>query len=86
VQVRDVAFGECDDVDAGEGETLEETGGVFLVATEAVQRFGEDDVEAAMQSVAPEIAWSVNSSTTAQPWRAANSRQMRSWSAIDASR
>jgi hypothetical protein len=37
VQVRDVAFGERDDVDAGEGEALEEPGGVFLVATEAVQ-------------------------------------------------
>ena len=37
VQVRDVAFGERDDVDAGEGETLEEACGVFLVATEAVQ-------------------------------------------------
>jgi hypothetical protein len=37
VQVRDVAFGEGDDVDAGEGEALEETGGVFLVAAEAVQ-------------------------------------------------
>ena len=40
VQVRDVALGERDDVDAGEGEALEQTGGVFLVATEAVQRFG----------------------------------------------
>ena len=37
MQVRDVAFGERDDVDAGEGETLEEAGGVFLVATEALQ-------------------------------------------------
>jgi hypothetical protein len=35
VQVRDVAFGERDDVDAGEGETLEEACGVFLIATEA---------------------------------------------------
>ena len=34
-----------DDVDAGEGETLEEPGGVFLVSAEAVQRFGEDHVE-----------------------------------------
>jgi hypothetical protein len=37
-------------------------------------------------SVAPEIAWSLNSWTTVQPWRAANSRQMRSWSVIEASR
>ena len=27
--------------------------------------------------MAPEIAWSVNSFTTVQPWRAANSRQIR---------
>jgi hypothetical protein len=46
VQMRDVAFGERDDVDAGEGEALEEPGGIFLVAAEAVQRFGKDDVEA----------------------------------------
>ena len=51
VQMRDVAFGERDDVDAGKGETLEEPGGVFLVATEAVQRFSKHDVEAAIQRV-----------------------------------
>ena len=45
MQVRDVAFGERHDVDAGEGEALEETGGVLLVAAEAVERFGQDDVE-----------------------------------------
>ena len=32
-------------IDAGEGEALEEPGGVFLVAAEAVQRFGEHHVE-----------------------------------------
>ena len=37
VQVCDVAFGECDDVHAGEGEALEEPRGVFLVAAEAVK-------------------------------------------------
>ncbi len=51
VQVRDVTLGERDDVDAGEGETLEETSGVFLVATETVQRLCEHDVEAAIQRV-----------------------------------
>jgi hypothetical protein len=51
VQVRDVAFGERDDVDAGEGETLEETRRVFLVAAEAMQRLGEDDVEPAVQCI-----------------------------------
>ena len=52
VQVRDVAFGERDDVDAGEGEALEESGGVFLVAAEAVQRLGEDDIESTVQRIA----------------------------------
>ena len=52
VQVRDVAFGERDDVDAGEGETLEETRGVFLVAAEAVERFSEHNVESAVQRIA----------------------------------
>jgi hypothetical protein len=41
VEVRDVAFGERDDVDTGEGETLEETRGVFLIAAEAVERVCE---------------------------------------------
>ena len=46
------ALGERDDVHAGEGEALEETGGVLLVATEAVQRLGEHDVEPAAQRIA----------------------------------
>lgn len=49
--MRDVAFGERDDVDAGEGEALEEARGVFLVPAESVQRFSEHDVEAAIQRV-----------------------------------
>ncbi len=52
VQVRDVALGERDDVHAGEGEALEETGGVFLVAAEAVQRLGEHDIEPTVQRIA----------------------------------
>ena len=54
MQVRDVTFGKRDDVDAGEGETLEEPGGVFLVAAEAIQRLGEHDVEPAVQRIAHE--------------------------------
>ena len=50
MKVRDVAFGERDDVDAGEGEALEETGCIFLVAAEAVQRLGEDDIKSTVQS------------------------------------
>jgi hypothetical protein len=52
VQVRDVAFRKGDDIHAGEGQTLEETRGVLLVATEAVERFGENDVELMAQGVA----------------------------------
>ncbi len=52
VQVRDVALGERDDVDAGKGQSLEEAGGVFLVAAEPVQRLGEDDIESAIQRIA----------------------------------
>ena len=37
VQMGDVAFGEGDDVDAGKCQSLEEPGGVFLVAAEPVQ-------------------------------------------------
>ena len=37
VQVRDVALGERDNVHAGEGEALEETGRVFLVAAESIE-------------------------------------------------
>ena len=51
VQVGDVTFRERDDVHPGEGETLEETGGVFLVATEAVERFRQYDVESPIQRV-----------------------------------
>ena len=51
VQVRDVALGERDDVHAGEGETLEEAGCVFLVPAESVQRLGQYDVESPVQRV-----------------------------------
>jgi hypothetical protein len=45
VQVCDVAFCQGDDVHAGERQTFEQPGGVFLVATESVECFGKDDVE-----------------------------------------
>ena len=40
-----------DDVDAGEGEALEEARGVVLVASDAIQRFGEHQVEPRMQRI-----------------------------------
>jgi hypothetical protein len=52
VQVRDVALGESNDADAGEGETLEQTGSVFLVTAKAIQRFREDDIETPIERVA----------------------------------
>ena len=51
VQVRDVALGKRHDVDAGECQTFEEAGRVFLVAAEAVQRLGEHDMESAVQRI-----------------------------------
>ena len=45
MQVRDVAFGQGDDVHAGEREALEQAGRVFLIATESVEGLGKDDVE-----------------------------------------
>jgi hypothetical protein len=68
VQVGDVAFGDRDDVNAGKGEALEETGGVFLIAAESIQRLGQDghriacsasrtsDWNPGRSSVAPETA------------------------------
>ena len=51
VEVRDVALGEHHDVHAGERQALEQAGGVFLVTAEAVQCFGQDDVDLAAQGV-----------------------------------
>ena len=45
MQMRDVTLGERDDVHAGEGETLEESGSVLLIAAESIECFGEDNVE-----------------------------------------
>jgi hypothetical protein len=54
VEVGDVAFGKRDDVDAGKGQSLEQAGGVLLVAAEPVQGLGEDEVESPIQRVAHE--------------------------------
>ena len=52
VQVGDVALGKRDDVDAGKSQSLEQAGRVFLVAAESVQRFGQDDIESPVESIA----------------------------------
>jgi hypothetical protein len=51
VEVRDVALGKRDDVDAGKGQTFEETGRVFLVAAESVQRLRQDHIESLIQGI-----------------------------------
>jgi hypothetical protein len=51
VEVRYVAFRKRHDVHAGECEPLEQAGRVFLVAAEAVQRLGEDDIESPIQRI-----------------------------------
>jgi hypothetical protein len=96
--MRDVAFSEGDDVDAGKREALEQAGGVFLIAAEAIERsamtmsnffWSASRIIAwkpGRMIVAPEKAWSEYSAATCQPWRCANSRQTRNWSVIDASR
>jgi hypothetical protein len=50
--VRDVAFSERDNVHAGNRQALEQTGRVILVAAEAVQRLGQNYIEAPVQRVA----------------------------------
>jgi hypothetical protein len=52
VQVRDVAFGERDDVDAGKRQSLEQASGVFLIAAESVQRLGQDEIESPVEGIA----------------------------------
>jgi len=51
MQVRDVTLGERDDVHVSEGKTLEESGGVFLIPAESIERFGEDNVESLVQRI-----------------------------------
>jgi hypothetical protein len=52
MQVRNLAFGQREETHSQERETLEEAGGVLLIAAETVQRLGEDDVEFAIQGAA----------------------------------
>lgn len=51
VEVRDVALRQRHDVHAGECQTFEQTGGVFLVAAESIQRLGEDYVETPVERI-----------------------------------
>src|SRR4051794_36260609 len=49
MQVSDVALGDGNDSDACERQALEQSGGIFLVPREPVERFGDHYVEAARQ-------------------------------------
>ena len=45
MQLADRAFRQRHELDAVEGDRLEQGGDVFLVARETVERLGEDDIE-----------------------------------------
>jgi hypothetical protein len=45
MQLTDLAFGECEQLDPSEAKSLEEPGDVFEIARETVERLGYDDVE-----------------------------------------
>ena len=45
MELRDRAFGQRDDRDAGEGHVLVEGSDVLLVATEPIEQLGDDNVE-----------------------------------------
>nr|WP_231923362.1 hypothetical protein [Sphingobium cloacae] len=47
-------FGQGDDLDTGKAEAFEQTGNVFLIAREPVQRLGQNDIEAASLRVGKE--------------------------------
>ncbi len=51
MQLAHFAFGERDDADAGEAHPLVETGNVFLIAGKPVERFRQDHIETALQSI-----------------------------------
>jgi hypothetical protein len=55
VQLVDLALGEGDDLHAQEAHPLVDMGDVLLVAGQAVQRFGHDDVELAGDGVLQEL-------------------------------
>lgn len=47
MQLGDLAIGQGDDRHAGKAQAFEETGDVFLVATEPVQGLGQNQIEPA---------------------------------------
>ena len=45
MEFADLALGKCEDRGSGEVNSFEEAGDVFLIAADAIQRFGVDDIE-----------------------------------------
>jgi hypothetical protein len=94
VQDPDVAFRQRDDARAGEADPPEDRRHVLEVARQPVEAFRQDDVaggDALEQRVEPGrarteplIAASSKTPATSHPSRAARSRQMRTWSSIEA--
>lgn len=55
MELTDLPFGEGDDLDAQEAETLVEARNVFLIAAEPVDGFAEDNVEVARLRISHEL-------------------------------
>src|SRR5215831_7623605 len=55
MKLTDLALGDGDNLDGAEAELLVEAGDMLLVAREAVERLGDDDVEAAGAGVGEEL-------------------------------
>ena len=55
MEVRDLALGQSDDAHASKAHALVEPGNVLLVAGQAVQGFGENDIEFGGGSVGAKV-------------------------------
>jgi hypothetical protein len=55
MQLRDVTFRQGDHPHAGEGQMLVEAGDVLLVATDTIQRLGDDDIEAGCTGICHQL-------------------------------
>ena len=55
VELRDLAFRYCDQLDVAEGELLVETGHVLLVPREAIEGLGDDDLKLTRSGILQEL-------------------------------
>ena len=97
MQFGDLALGQCDEADPGKAQPLEQRSDVLLVAAQAVERLGKDNVEGCLARTfqqglvtrpqrrgAAQRGVTVDLLETRQPSRARCSRHSRTWSSIDA--